>query len=402
MNIATKIEAATDTPSVDELVGRARALRPLLAERAPETERNRRVSEDTTTLLRDAGLLRLGQPRRFGGYEMPPSAMLRVGFEIGRACGSTSWCTSIANVNAWLASYWPLTAQTAIWGDAPDNLVTGTFVPTGTCNAAVGGYEVQGCWPFASNCDNSAWLFVSAPLPDGQGVGWFMVPREALEIDQDSWHVAGMQGTGSKALIAAAPVFVPAERMIRFAEVVAGTMPGRAIAANAMANHAFTTVGAVTLVAPLLGMAQGALDWFVDAMKAKVKTSLKPGAPVSVAQGTDAQQRVGAASAAIDAAMALLLADLVPFEAQVAAGQTASDSDRIRIRRDIGFAARQATGAVNLLFEGAGATSAALDSPIQRYWRDINAAARHASLDVPAIYAMVGQSRFGLEPKGPF
>lgn len=402
MTVMTRIEGATDMPSIDELVGRARALRPLLAERATETERDRRISEETTTLLRDAGLLRMGQPKRFGGYAMPPSAMLKVGFEIGRACGSTSWCTSIANVNAWLASYWPLSAQTAIWGEAPNNLVTGTFVPTGSCTAVEGGYDIHGRWPFASNCDNSAWLFVSAPLPEGQDIGWFMVPRGALRIDQDSWHVAGMQGTGSKTLIADGPVFVPAERMIRFGDVVGGTVPGRSITDNAMASHGFTTLGAVTLVAPLLGMAQGALDWFVEAMKTKIKTSLKPGAPMSVAQGADAQQRVGAASAAIDSAMALLLADLMPFEAQIAAGEMPSDGDRIRIRRDIAFAARQAADAVNLLFEGAGAASAALDSPIQRYWRDINAAARHASLDVSAIYAMVGQQRFGLQPKGAF
>ncbi|WP_156680768.1 acyl-CoA dehydrogenase family protein [Sphingomonas profundi] len=400
MNVMRRIEI--DVPTVDELVARAAALRPVLTERAAQTERDRRVSPDTIALLREAGLLRLGQPKRFGGYEHGPSAMLRVGFELARGCGSTSWCTSIANVNAWLACYWPLEAQAAIWGRAPDHLVTGTFVPTGSCAAVEGGYAISGRWPFASNCDNSDWLFVSALLPEGQGVGWFMVPRDALSIDQDSWHVAGMQGTGSKTLVADAPVFVPAARTLLFSDVVKRTMPGRAVPDNPMAEFAFTTLGAVTLVAPLLGMAQGALDWFVEAMKAKVKTSLKPGAPVGVAQGQDAQQRVGQASALIDAAMALLLADLAPFEAQVAAGEAPSDAARIRIRRDIAFAARAASDAVNLLFEGAGAASAALDSPIQRYWRDINAAARHASLDVPAIYAMVGQERFGLEPKGPF
>jgi 3-hydroxy-9,10-secoandrosta-1,3,5(10)-triene-9,17-dione monooxygenase len=169
-----------------------------------------------------------------------------------------------------------------------------------------------------------------------------------------------------------------------------------------MAGFGFAAMGAVTLVAPMLGMAQGALEWFVETMRSKVKASLKPGAPASVAQTAAAQARVGEASARIDAAVTLLLADLEPLEAKIRAGEDLTVPERIRIRRDIGFAAQQASAAVNLLFEGAGAASAALDMPIQRYWRDVNAAARHASLDVQAIYSITVQERFGLEPTGQF
>jgi 3-hydroxy-9,10-secoandrosta-1,3,5(10)-triene-9,17-dione monooxygenase len=123
---------------------------------------------------------------------------------------------------------------------------------------------------------------------------------------------------------------------------------------------------------------------------------------MSAAQSPQAQARAGEAQVKIDAAMTLLLADLEPVEAKVRAGENLSTAERILIRRDIGFAARAATDAVNLLFEGAGAASAAFDTPIQRYWRDINAAARHASLDTQAIYALVGQQCFGLDPKGQF
>jgi 3-hydroxy-9,10-secoandrosta-1,3,5(10)-triene-9,17-dione monooxygenase len=408
MNLVISVAdtAPSKAPAIEDLLDRAKALRPMLMERAAATEAERRVSDEVTRALVEAGLYRLGQPGRFGGYEYGPSDLLKLGFEIGRGCGSTGWCAMIANVNAWLASYWPLEAQQEIWGDNPDHLVTGTFVPTGRCEAADGGFRVWGRWPFASNCDNSDWLFVSALLPEVEGqppsVGWFMVPRSDLGIDQDSWHVAGMQGTGSKTLFADDPIFVPAHRVIRFADVERGTTPGRGIAGNVMAGFNFATMGAVTLVAPLLGTAQAALDWYAEAMRVKVKASLKPGAPMGVAQSPQAQARAGEAQVRIDAAMTLLLADLVPLEARVRAGEDLAVADRIRIRRDIGFAARAAADAVNLLFEGAGAAAGGLDAPIQRYWRDVNAAARHASLDTQAIYALVGQTCFGLDPKGQF
>ncbi|QUT04624.1 acyl-CoA dehydrogenase family protein [Sphingobium phenoxybenzoativorans] len=393
-------------PDVDELIERAAALRPMLFDRAAQTERDQCVSREVTAELVRAGLYRICQPRRFGGYGLPPSVMLQVGFELGRACGSTAWCVMIGNVNAWMTSYWPIEAQQEIWAESSDDLVIGTFVPTGNCSPAPGGYHVSGRWPFGSNCDHAAWMFVGAALPDADGkpadVGWFMIPRAELGIDHDSWRVSGMQGTGSKTLFANDPLFVPDHRIIRFSDVMRGTTPGPKEAGLDMSMFAFTTFGALGLVAPLLGMAQGALDWFSDTMQKKVKTSLKPGGAGTAAQSPFTQTRIGEASAAIDSALCLLLADLAPVEKKVMEGQPLTVTERIRIRRDIGFAAAQSVRAVNLLFEGAGASAASLDAPIQRYWRDINAAARHATLDVQTIYSLVGQDRLGVPTTSPF
>ena len=134
MSTAKPIDDRIDTPErppIDELVARARNLQPLLRQRAKETEANRRVSAETTAVLADAGLFKIVKSKRFGGFEYGPSALLRVGFELGQACGSTAWCAMLGNVNSWFASYWPLQAQTDIWGERPGNLVAGTLAPTG-------------------------------------------------------------------------------------------------------------------------------------------------------------------------------------------------------------------------------------------------------------------------------
>lgn len=395
-----------ERPSVEELVARARSLQPVLRQHARETEMNRRVSAQTTALLAGADLFKLIKPKRFGGFEYGPSTLLRVGFELGQACGSTAWCAMLGNVNSWFASYWPLQAQTDIWGERPGNLVAGTLAPTGQSERVADGYLIKGRWPWASNCENSNWLFVAVLLPpvDGAspGPGWFLTPRESLSVDQGSWHVSGMQGTGSKVIFCEQPVFVPEHRVIRFSDVLAGTTPGRSIPGNLPAAFPFGTFGAVSLVAPLLGMAQGALDWFAQAMRTKVRVTGRPGGPVFSADSPFTQERAGRASAAIDAAMALLLADLPRLEAKIQAGESIDVAERIRIRRDCGFAARQAVDAVNAVFEGAGASAVDLDLPIQRFWRDINAGARHVSLDVQAINSLMGQQLFGLPPTGMF
>ena len=74
--------------------------------------------------------------------------------------------------------------------------------------------------------------------------------------------------------------------------------------------------------------------------------------------------------------------------------------ERIAIRRNQGFAAKQSVSVVNDLFAKEGAAGSDLAAPLQRFWRDANAAALHLSLDWEPIASMYGQQRLGLDPVG--
>jgi hypothetical protein len=71
---ATKTEEAMATATKaltrDELVARAKALGPSLRERTLEAEKLRRLPDATVADLRRAGLLKMWQPKRFGGHEL--------------------------------------------------------------------------------------------------------------------------------------------------------------------------------------------------------------------------------------------------------------------------------------------------------------------------------------------
>src|SRR5688572_1922318 len=71
-------------PALRDLVGRARELLPAVRAQAAQFERDGRVSADMTEQFRQAGLLRLMQPARFGGYEYGFTAFMDVVTEIGR------------------------------------------------------------------------------------------------------------------------------------------------------------------------------------------------------------------------------------------------------------------------------------------------------------------------------
>ena len=66
-----------ETIEPTELIGRARALRPVLRDRQETTERNRRISDESIADIRKAGLFRALQPTHHGGLEVALDDLLQ-------------------------------------------------------------------------------------------------------------------------------------------------------------------------------------------------------------------------------------------------------------------------------------------------------------------------------------
>src|ERR1700730_10921956 len=96
---------------------RVRTRRPEIESRALATEKAKRVPAETMDALRDADVFRTMQPKRFGGYEYGPAELAQIGFELGRACGSTGWCGTLAVCFGWMTAFFPLEAQQEGWDD---------------------------------------------------------------------------------------------------------------------------------------------------------------------------------------------------------------------------------------------------------------------------------------------
>ena len=77
-------------------------------------------------------------------------------------------------------------------------------------------------------------------------------------------------------------------------------------------------------------------------------------------------------------------------------------ADRIRCRRNQAYATKLALHAVEALNASTGGYGLMLSNPVQRAWRDVNAVARHVSLNWDAVGTMYGQHAFGLEPRGQY
>jgi 3-hydroxy-9,10-secoandrosta-1,3,5(10)-triene-9,17-dione monooxygenase len=402
---ATRPSATLKPPAPEfaEILARVRKLRPDIDARALAAEKARRVPAETMDALRDADVFRMMQPRRFGGFEYGPAELAQVGFELGRACGSTGWCGTLAVCFGWMTAFFPLEAQQEVWDD-PDNLLAVSYVPTPKVEVVEGGIRISGNWPWASGVDSAKWLILSAMIPGKDGppsLAWCLVPVSDVAVDHDSWNVSGLQGTGSKTVAIADPVFVPKHRVLPLGAVFSGKVPGLDVPGNDQARFGYPTFGPTALVAPIVGMAQGALDAFTETARG-ARRMTRPGVFEKVAESALIQSLIGEASARIDAAQTLMVTSLREGQDLVRAGGTPDIEQRVRIRRNHGFAARTSSEVVNMIYAKSGATAADEKNRVQRFWRDANTAALHASIDWDTLSALYGTQQLGLQPQGIF
>ena len=394
---------AAARPEFAEILNRIVKMRPEIASRALASEKAKRVPAETMDALRDAGVFRLMQPKRFGGYEYGPAELAQIGFELGRACGSTGWCGTLAVCFGWMTAFYPLEAQQEVW-DNTDNLLAVSYVPTPKVEAADGGFKISGSWPWASGVDSAAWLILAAMLPGKDGpptLAWCLVPVSDVVVDHGSWNVTGLEGTGSKTVAIDTPVFVPNHRVLPLGRIFSGKVPGLEVPGNDQARFGYPTFGPTALVSPIVGMAQGALDAFTETARG-ARRMARPGVFEQVAESALIQSLVGRASAYVDAARTLMLTSLQEGQEVVRTGGTLEIEQRVRIRRNHGFAARTSSEVVNEIFAKSGAAAADEKNRVQRFWRDANTAALHASLDWDTLSALYGTQQLGLQPQGIF
>jgi resorcinol 4-hydroxylase (FADH2) len=402
---ASLCAASSDTGVFARLLDAAIQLRPLVAKRARQTEQDRRVSADVTNLLKEAGLYRAVQPRRFGGYELSLEALRRLAFELGQGCASTGWCYGLSAAAAWVLGMFPEQAQRDVWGKSPDALLASCIAPTGKATPSDGGFRLKGRWSFGSNSDNAQWLSLGAMVEQVGAASprpiFLLVPQGDYRI-VDTWFTVGLAGTGSKDIVIDEEVFVPVHRTVAFSEVLEQEAPGADIHDSTLYRVPFLSGFPPLLANPAVAALRGALDEFVESIAARSTRGAFAGGGASLAQFGHVQSAVAQGEAAVDAAQLILQRDLQLATELVDAGAKLSTTQRITLRRGHAYAVRLCVEAINALYDVVGGTGIQLDSGIQRAWRDINAVAHHISINWHAVSTMYGQMRLGLPPRGQY
>jgi 3-hydroxy-9,10-secoandrosta-1,3,5(10)-triene-9,17-dione monooxygenase len=355
----------------DELLQRASDLVPVLRDRAVATEQARQLPAATVQDLVASRMMRVGTPDRYGGLGVEYDAMFEVAGELGRGCGASAWCYALWTVHALLAGYFPARAQEEFFASGPDTLASSAFNPMGKqAEPVAGGYRVSGRWEFSSGCDASSWAELGATTPSG--MIWMLVPREDYRIE-DNWFVSGLSGSGSKDILID-DAFVPAHRVLNPDTAGNGDWNGWELHRQARYHVPLRCLLGWDLLAPLIGMAQGCIDEFVAGAKHR-------SSPVGRAADSAALQvRVAEASAEVHAARTVMLSDVREMLARGAREDRFTELDRARYQRDRAFGTKLCLQAVNRVFEASGGHGIFQSAPIQRFYRDAQAATHRETM----------------------
>src|ERR1700741_1189043 len=131
-------------PAALGLVARARALQPLFAGEADESERGRRRTPAVTEARIENGLYRALLPQSFGGAEAPLEIFMQMQEEVAKADASTAWCLGQCAVCAMTAAYLEPDAADEIFNTPPGILAWGAIAHE--VKAVPGGYVANARW----------------------------------------------------------------------------------------------------------------------------------------------------------------------------------------------------------------------------------------------------------------
>jgi len=380
------------------LLDRARALVPLLAERAPAVAAARRLPDETIADYRATGILRILQPRRFGGMQGRFSLFSRIVEELTYGCASSAWVYAVLGEHQWIIASYPEEAQRDVWGDDPEAVASSSLAPRAAAKRVAGGWRLSGCYPFSSGCDFAQWAIIGAFLGeagDPRHVAYLLVPLADIEI-VDDWQVLGLLGTGSKTLLLD-DVFVPEHRSVWLRDLYAGTPPGRRVHPDyplLRAPRGFLVPYSLPPVAVALGRI--ALDLVCRALPGRLSRGV-----TDVAGSEVVQMAIGEASAAIDIATMLLHSGRRGTTEAVHSSREISEAEVLRARRDMTFAQHQVGWALDRLCEVTGARWVYDTDPLQAIRRDVMTILTHHAASRQAAMVPYGRLLLDQIPAAP-
>jgi alkylation response protein AidB-like acyl-CoA dehydrogenase len=378
-------------PGEQTLLEQARSLIPALAERSHMVTQARDVATETIADYHRTGILRILQPRRFGGHQLRFCLFSSIVEILTEGCASSAWVYAVLGEHQWIIASYPLQAQIDVWGDDPLAVASSSLAPRSVATCVAGGWRLTGQYSFSSGSSHAQWAIIGAFLGkagDPRSIGYLLVPFSEIEIIDD-WHVLGLAGTGSRSLMLR-DVFVPEHRCVPLDDLLAGTPPG------ALVHPDYPLLRAprgllVNYSLPPVSIALGrrALAVAIAGLRGRVSRGM-----THMAASEFVQVAVAEAAAAIDAATLTMSHGRQAAEALLAEGMPISSEIVLRTRRDMTYAQHQVQWAVERLVEVCGARSVYDVDELASIRRDVltllthNIASRQAAMGAWGRWAL--------------
>ena len=370
------IEMSTELRrELDDWRDRVESIAPTLRAHGAESVELRTLAPASVAALEEIEAFKLSGPREVGGLEAHPTTQLEAFIDLARADVSAGWCTMVQSMVAGLAGAHLREGEAlekAFGSSYPK--FSGTTNPEGTAQPYESGYRLNGRWSYASGIRHCDWVLGGVMLLDEQGRQrtaengaplWtaMAIPTNGIEIE-DSWHVTGLQGTGSPHYQAHDLVLSEDHEM-----PFGGTTPRRG---GAWFNIPMTTFLVVGVAASCIGIAEQALDLFREhSTRVRFSTGRALGLRSTV------RHDFSVAAQSVEAARVYAGHVLAGAWDQRQRGEPITLADESRIRAMGSWVGDVCLDAVRFCYRALGAAANFSDHPMDQLNRDMLAASNH-------------------------
>lgn len=382
------------TPEALELISRARAMAPRLAERARAAEDAGLVPRITIDEMQEAGFFKVLQPKRWGGYEMDPRVFYEVQMALAEGCMATAWIYGVVGVHNWQIPLFPEQAQIDVWGTDPTTLTASTYMPTGKAEPVDGGYRFSGRWSWSSGSQHCEWILLGGLLPKKDGSGalehcTFLLPKADFEI-VNNFDVLGLRATGSHD-IQVTDAFVPTHRTHRTNDHSDEGCLGRAVNPGWLYRIPFTQVFQRAVSTACLGATDGAINNF----RARAASFVgKHGA--KTAEDVNAQLAVSEAMMTTDQLKLVLHRNFQRIVDCAKSGERMPVEERLMQRAQAAQVPKLCAEVVNEIMRACAAGGVFKTNPIERTFRDLHVARGHIANNTDTYARSHGAVMLGL------
>ena len=382
--MARSPQGNADAELAEELRRRASTLVPVLRDREKAAAVARQVPAETIEDFTAAGFFKVLQPKRYGGYELPPVVYCDIARILAEGCMSSAWVYGVVAVHNWQLALFDEQAAKDVWAEDNSVRISSSYMPVGKVKRVAGGYRLSGHWAFSSGSAHCNWVILGGNVPPAEEGGApeprnFLVPRSDYRI-ASNWDVMGLCATGSDDIIVE-DAFVPEHRTIREEDMFELTCPGRAINSSALYKIPFAQLFNRTVSTTSLGALKRALDVFVESTREKRATYTGD----RLARDPAIQQAVAEVARTLDELDLVLARDLAELMDRAGTGDWPLERRAELALSTTGTVSRCLTE-VDKLMQFSGGKAIYRGNPIQRAFLDIHSARAHVANN-PLPYA---------------
>ncbi len=374
---------ATETA---ELIGRVRALVPLVEAERGRIDAERRLPTSLFSALAEFELFRLWLPRALGGPELSPLDFMKVVEAAAELDGSVGWIVGNGAGAGRIAGYVSEEVARHYFSDRHSLIVAATGA-IGRAVPVASGYRVTGRWPYGSGIHGATAVagLCAVSAEDGPPRQIMcLAPADAVAVF-DTWDVSGLRGTGSCDW-AIQDFFVPEEHTFSFPDHKA-TQPGLVYRMPALSTFTWSVS-----VVPL-AFARACLTAFVGITRDRVRV----GTSQPLRDRETIQSEVGLAEARLRAARAFLVEAMEALMDAVEHEEPNLIPFRVNVRLAAAHAAETALRVASALEAAIGAAALFESGPLARRLRDVRAAVQHVAMS-PNNFIIAGRLQLGLDP----